>query len=187
MDQLKKDFADEHKIAIACIYCNYKERDAQTVINLLASIWRQLAQHRDTLSEDVRNLYENHLRSSKPLDIHEVTRTLHSEITEFSKVFLLVDALDECPEDNGCRENLLKELQALQPTVNIMFTTRFRELVYSRFEKPMMLEIVATDDDLHKYIEGRISSQRKLLKHVQRDVTLSKAIVESVIGNAKGM
>lgn len=86
-------------------------------------------------------MYRNHTISGAPLTIHSATKALRSEMNRFSKIFLVVDALDECTEENGCRPRFLTALDALHTVVNILFTTRSRELVLGAFRKATMLEI----------------------------------------------
>lgn len=50
------------KAFVACIYINYKEKDIQSTINLLAAVWRQLVQRTGNVSDDVHVLYNDHIK-----------------------------------------------------------------------------------------------------------------------------
>ena len=120
---LQKIFKGDN-VAVACIYCNYKEQIEQTVSNLVASLLKQIVQDRYGASDNVKSLYELHNHQSTRPTLDELTTALKSEIGAYSKVFIVIDALDEYPEDNGIRLNLLKALRSLVGTVNLMVTSR---------------------------------------------------------------
>lgn len=47
-----------------------------------------------------------------------------------------------------------------------------------------MLEITAANEDLARYIDGRISSEPRLLQNVRKNATLKEAVVTSGMGRA---
>jgi hypothetical protein len=180
VDHLQRFFRNVD-VAVACIYCNYKEQIAQTVSNLIASLVRQLVQDRSVISDGIKTLYElHHYRGTHPT-LDELTEALESEIRTYSKVFVIVDALDECPED-GTRANLLGELQSLTGTVNLLVTSRGLSSIARQFEGASRLDIRATDGDVRRYIEGRIASVPR--RHLK---ALREEIVAQVIEKAQGM
>jgi hypothetical protein len=187
VNHLHERFKDEADVAIGCIYCNYKERDMQTPVNLIASLWSQLVQNQDTLSNDVQALYKLHSRKCTRPTLSEVSKMLQSEAGRYLKIFVVVDALDECPEDNGSRKILLKELRALRPTINLMVTSRFIDNIAREFKGMTQLEISASVEDIQAYVRGRISQENKLLRNVGKDSALKEDIVKSVTGNAEKM
>ena len=50
------------KASVACIYLNYKEKDTQSTVSLVAAVWRQLVQRLGVISNDVNVLYSNHVK-----------------------------------------------------------------------------------------------------------------------------
>ena len=82
-------------MATTFIYCNYKEQADQTVSNLVASLLRQVVQGRRAISDDVKSFFERHRRQTSRPTLDQLTDVLISEIRTRSKVFIVVDALDE--------------------------------------------------------------------------------------------
>lgn len=187
MHQLREEFGTPSNVGIACIYCNFVEQDVQTPVNLLASIWRQLAYNRDSLSTDIEELYKIHRRQGTKPTLEEVTMILWSEIVRYSKVFVVIDALDECSEKNQSREILLTSLRTLGPKLNIMATSRFLENIRIEFQPMAQLEISASNNDVEKFVTERISRDARLSKFVKKDMALRKAIIEAVVENAQKM
>jgi len=102
-------------------------------------------------------------------------------------VFIVVDALDECPEDNGTRAGLVTELRSLPGTVNLMVTSRDLTSIARVFLGAKRLDIRANTQDLRRYIQGRISREPRLAGHVKGDPTLQDYIVKKVLENVRGM
>ncbi|KAF7343762.1 ANK-REP-REGION domain-containing protein [Mycena sanguinolenta] len=96
----------DQNIGVACIYLNHKEVDSQTPSRLLASLWRQFV---DTdISPLAKNLYTQHQKKGTMPTLDEVFNILMARIMEFSKVFIIIDAIDEYPQAQ--RRILLKYL-----------------------------------------------------------------------------
>ena len=59
----------------------------------------------------------------------------------YSRVFIVVDALDEYQVTDGCRMRLLSEIFSLQAKarMNIFATSRFIQEIEAKFEKSIRL------------------------------------------------
>lgn len=185
VNHLREQLKNDASIGIACIYCNYKEEHMQSPANLIASLWAQLVQNSGSLSSDVKDLHRSHIRQRSPPTLSGVSKILQSEIGRYSKIFVIVDALDECPESN--RSAMLKELRALQPTINLLVTSRFLDSIANDFEGATRLEISASAEDVQTYAIGRISREQRLSRFIGKDAALGKTIVETVVGSSKKM
>lgn len=170
---------------IASIYCNYKEKETQTRANLLASLWMQLIQEDRPLDQKSIDLYElHHNKGSRPR-IGDVLAVLQSEISKFSTVFFVMDAFDECTEK--FRTNLLADLRSLQPTPQLMVTSRPLDNITCEFEKVPPLEIGASDEDLATYLKGRLSGSDRLARFVSKDAKLGNQILDTISKKAEKM
>ena len=186
VDHLQTLFKDQD-VAIACIYFNYKEQIEQTACNVVASVLKQLLQNQSKASADVQLLYNHHNKQNTRPELGELVKALRSEIKSYSKVFIVVDALDECPEDNGVRQHILTELRSLAATVNLMFTSRHLTAIEREFQGAERLDVQATDNDIRQYIKGRISREHRLARHIRADHTLEDDILNTLVDNAMGM
>ncbi|KAJ7144579.1 ankyrin repeat-containing domain protein [Mycena epipterygia] len=88
---------DCENIGVAAINLNHKGSDAQSPTSLLASLWRQLVFGK-SISPLVRELHTKHTEWRTRPSVEEAHAVLCSIISEYSMVFVLVDALDEYPE-----------------------------------------------------------------------------------------
>jgi hypothetical protein len=185
IDNLRERLKDDIGVGIACIYCDYKEKDAQTLINLVAGLWAQLVRNSGSLPTEVRDLYSTHVRQNSSPTLNEVSKILQGEIARYSKIFVVIDALDEYPE--GDRSTLLKKLRELRPTINLMVTSRYLDAIANDFEGSPQLEISANVEDVRVYIVGRISSEKRLSRFVSKDAALGENIVNTIAGKAQKM
>jgi hypothetical protein len=181
IDHLQTSFTDD--AAIVCIYCNYKEKNEQTVLNLTASLLKQMLQDHPRVSSGIKTFYEHYQRRGDRPTVGETTKVLKAQFTLFSKVFIIVDALDECSEADGTRADLVETLRSLRAeNVNLMVTSRdipSIDLVHD-FKDAKRLDIQARDEDVRAYVGSHISRHRFASN-------LKQAIVDKIVENAKGM
>ena len=171
-------------IGVAYIYCNYKTQADQTAVNLAAAILKQLIQERPSIAEPVANLYNRHAdRRTHPL-LEEIRNALQIVISNYSKVYVVVDALDECLKDH--RSQLLAMLRDLQSNRNISFmaTSRFIPEVVQQFTLSPILEVRADDSDVKRFVAGQIY---RLPRCVQRDDELQEAVKDGISTAVDGM
>ena len=178
-------FRGSANIGIAYIYCDFRRTDGQRAGELLASLLKQLAGCWSAMPEIVKALYDSHKSNNTRPSIEELSRTLKSVASLFSRVFIIVDALDECPGTRDHRSRFLEEVSKLQTKTqsNRFATSRYVPEVESELELTMHLEIRATKDDVRKYLNHHMMPQRAVLrenKQLQEDI--KREIVEIVDG-----
>ncbi|KAJ7922682.1 ankyrin repeat-containing domain protein [Mycena leptocephala] len=185
VDHLRRDLESED-IGVAVIYLNHKETDDHSIKMLLASLWRQLILKK-SISPALRELYNDHCEKGTGPSADEAQAILSSIILEYSKVFILVDALDEYPEQQ--RDALLRRISALEPTVNLMLTSRphitFAHIISTADLET--LEMKATEDDIRRYIDAQIMNSSRLSKYISMRPTLRDEIETKIVNRSGGM
>jgi len=167
---LQTIFKDDDKVVVLYIYCNYKEQAQQTVTNLIASLLKQILQNPRASLDEVKSLYASHKNGSTRPTLVEFINALESNIRTCTKVFIVVDALDECREEDGTRASLLQALRSLTGTVNLMVTSRNLPSIAREFEGKKRVVIRAHDEDVTRYIRGRIALAPRHLKKLQETI-----------------
>ena len=104
----------------------------------------------------------------------------------YSRVFIVIDALDECRLSDGSRTRLLSELFALQANsgANFFATSRFIPEITEKFEGSPSLEIHAREEDVRRYLGSRISN---FPAFVQRNADLQEEIKTKIVKAVDGM
>lgn len=173
-------------VGIAYIFCDHRSKLEQTPVNLIASLLKQLLQERRCIPHNLKSLYQLHSQKQTRPILDEVVKIFLSETSKYSRVFLVIDALDECPDDDGRRQVVLSKIRAIQAvgTINLMITSRFIPKIAQEFQKSIQLEVRASDDDVHRYLEGQMF---RMVRSVKRDVRLQETIKNSIAGAVNGM
>ncbi|KAJ7291476.1 hypothetical protein C8J57DRAFT_1491957 [Mycena rebaudengoi] len=170
-------------VAVAAAYLNHKESEVQSPSNILADLWWQLVSERP-ISASVQKLYQKHQKQRTRPSLDEVCNIVHSTITEWSKVFIVVEALDESPEAH--RRILLNTLTTIG-AVSLLLTSRPNIAPKSFFPTALVLEIRAREEDIRRYIDAHIQTSSRLLKHVQARPELRAEIESKIISTVDGM
>ena len=173
-------------VGVAYVYCNYKAQADQNAASLLAAILKQLVQARRSIAEPVELLHKQHAdRGTKP-SLEEIFGALQSVLATYSSVYLVVDALDECPDKDGSRHQFLAKLRDLQgrTDLRLMATSRFILGIETEFKGMPTLEVRANDEDVKRFVAGQTY---QLPKCIQRDVKLKGLVQDKIVEAVDGM
>ena len=185
VDKLTTQICADPKIGIAYIYCNYRRQDEQKIDDLLASLLKQLVERLPSLPDTVKYFYNRCLPKRSRLFLDEVSRALQAVTTLYSRVFIIVDALDECQTSDNCRSKFLSnifDLQA-QTRANLFVTSRFIPEITEKFNEGMRLEIRASDQDVQRYLDGHMSElPRCVLSSSDLQDEIKTGIIKAVDG-----
>ncbi|KAJ7589255.1 Pfs, NACHT and ankyrin domain protein [Mycena floridula] len=179
------------KIAVICIYSDYRRQEEQTPAQLLGSILKQLVQQHPVLSVHLLTLHKTCLSRGGHPSIAELFAALQTEVLLYSQVYIVVDALDESSENNQARELFFSTcpqgLWSLPDRVLCLITSRDIPSISQEFDNVPRISIQAHNKDLETYIRGRITTDKKLKRLVKEDMKLTAEIISQVILKAAGM
>ncbi|CAG8882582.1 unnamed protein product [Penicillium egyptiacum] len=183
VDHLDQEFQADPAIGIAYVYCNFKRQDDQKINDLLEGLLKQLAGRCQPLPNSVKELYKYHkARGTRP-SAEEISNVLLIVAATFSKLFIIVDALDECQASD--RLHFVSELFNLQTrhSANIFATSRFISEIMDQFKDVLSLEIRATDEDVGMYLESHMGQLRPcVLENRQLQEEIKTTISDAVDG-----
>ncbi|KAH8786634.1 hypothetical protein BGZ57DRAFT_817784, partial [Hyaloscypha finlandica] len=185
VEELTTRFSSDPTIGIAYIYCNFRRQDEQKISDLLASLLKQLAAIQPSLL-GITELYDRHNTKRTRPSLDEISRSLQAITSQYSRVFLIIDALDECQVSDGCRQRFLSSLFNLQAQhkANLFITSRPISSIEKEFEGISKLEIRASEEDVQKYLDGHLF---RLPGFVARSLELQEEIKTEVIRAVDGM
>lgn len=185
IDELTSRFQRQN-IGIAYTFCNFRRQNDQSVENLVASLLKQLIRGRPSLPDDVKSLYEGHKERGRRPSLDEITKALLSVGAMYSRVFVIVDALDECQTSDGCRTKFLTAIFKVQAGIraNVFATSRHIPDIAERFTKSISLEIRANPEDVQKYIDGNLF---RLPGFVSNSLDLQEELKANIIQSVQGM
>jgi len=178
--------------AVAFFYCDYKDRNSQSAINLLGSLASQLARQHEK-SFDLLKAYYSALRPQHQLprrpEIEELTQLLQDMSNVFEDVRLIVDGLDECGDSAGEASRTLKSLVAGDHTMSMCILSRDEPDIREEFQSAFCdyIEIAAHTKDLDHYVRSEMEERRKIKRLRVKSNDLKEEIVRQLVSRANGM
>ena len=179
-------------------YCDFRDEDKQNCRNLVLSIISQLCAQSDIYCDTLSRIYLAHDKGArKPSD-----ETLIKCLTEIVSlpvqvpIYIIVDALDECPNESGLptpREevlDLVKNLVSLRdPNLHICVTSRPEIDIQSALEHLTSLRVSLHNQsgqkkDIVDYISSVVYSDTKMRRWREED---RKLVIETLSERADCM
>lgn len=184
IDHICSLFQNDPSIGVAYLYCNSQRESEQKPGDLLATLIKQFVQGQPRMPDSLDGLYKHHENNNTRPSLDDILNVLHSVVADFSRVFIIVDGLDQCQFFDGCRKRFLSEIFNLQKKtkVNFFATSRFMLDLKQAFQRSISLEILATEHDIRRYLEEHI------LRLASRDLRSSRAeVIARITKAADGM
>lgn len=108
---------------------------------------------------------------------------VQAEIRQYKGVFIVIDALDECSDENNTRGFLLDALQKLPVNVQLLLTSRRSINILQHFPDCKNLAVSAHNEDVKHYVKSRLPH---LDDFVKRDPILQEDIINGIAETADG-
>ncbi|UKZ66398.1 uncharacterized protein TrAtP1_007573 [Trichoderma atroviride] len=157
--------------AVAYFYFSFTDPQKQGVDIMLASIIKQILACRPSIPQSALRLKEYKVSGKRP-DTQTLTTALNDAIFGFSAVYIVIDALDECPTLSGERKKLFKALNAIldkaPENLHLLFTSRKESDISAAMKRYLSrpcsyeLDLLAyrptIDDDIGIFIDTILAS-----------------------------
>ncbi|RMZ72366.1 ankyrin repeat [Pyrenophora seminiperda CCB06] len=180
-----EEHTDRRDVAIAYVYCSYTDSQLQSEIELISSLTRQLIEQTHPIPLEVKT-YRDRWIEKRSYPTQEDRVSLIKDIAlRFSKTYIFVDALDECPEQN--RNAFLHMLRMLEPFTRLFITSRPHLELQTRFTNLSRIEITASHSDIQVYLESEISTSSRMSLLTAKDPTLKAEIIDTISRKSEGM
>ena len=185
-------------VSLAYYYCDFRDDRQKDLRGLVSSLLAQLCHQSDSYCDIVSKFYSKHTRGSRcPNDAALVLCLKHLlKLPGQIPVYLVVDALDECPTTSGtpsARENVLKFVRQLAtseyPNLRVCVTSRL-ESDLSVVLEPLSFRSISLHDesgqkeDVARYIKSVVHTDTKMQAWGAGDMEL---VANVLTHKAKGM
>jgi hypothetical protein len=168
---LRDAYSSDPRTALAYFYFSFSDSQRQNVCGMLASLVKQLCARRPILPQPMKHLYEYTERGERP-DAKTLEKILMSAMSGFSDVYVVIDALDECPVSQGERGRLLATIRRIAtaaPDNLHLFCTSRKETDIDAVLGPLLsppardsIDLTAAkntiDTDIGIYIDSMLAS-----------------------------
>ena len=183
---------------MAYYYFDFRDIKKQDCYGLLSSLISQLSAESDSCFSIFSQLYSDHGRGIRKPGIDALKKCMTDMLSlpEQAPIYIIVDAVDECPNLSGtpsAREEvlgLIEELVDLKlPNVHLCVASRPEIDIRMVLEPLTSLKISLHDEsgqkeDIITYIKFAVRSDRRMRKWREEDQTL---VIDTLSQNADGM
>jgi hypothetical protein len=183
---------------LAYFYFDFKDTTKQDSRALLSSLLVQLSDQSDIFCDILLSLYSAHKQGSEQPSDDSLAKCLVDILTITGQVpiYLIMDALDECPSDSGIpssREKVLKLVKQVvrlrQPNLRLCVTSR-PEFDIRTTLGPLATQQISLHDeggqqkDINDYITSVVRSDERMKRWRDNDKTM---VIEKLTAKADGM
>ena len=183
---------------LSYFYFDFKDTGKQDLRALLSSVLVQFCEQSDICCDVLSGLYARHQDGSQQPPVNALKECLKSILTIAGQVpiYLVVDALDECPDSNGIPSprgrilELVEELVDLHlPNLRLCVTSR-PEIDIRTVIEPLTSTSISLHDELGQkkdildYITSVVRSERNMKRWTEKD---RKLVIETISERAGGM
>ncbi len=184
--------------SLAFYYHDFREDEKKDLRGLLSSVLVQLCRQSDSYCDILSEFFSEHGNGSRAPSDNSLMRCLKDllELPGQAPVFLIVDALDECPITSAMsfpREKVLMLLEDLinsrLPDLRICVTSR-PEVNVKPVLEPLTFHSVSLHDesgqkeDIESYIKSVVNTHRKMRRWKPEHKQL---VIDVLIKRADGM
>ncbi|GMF67476.1 unnamed protein product [Aspergillus oryzae] len=171
-------------IGLAYLYGDYRDQRAQTTVNILGVIVKQLLAHLSEIPLGILEIYEARVKQENALSLPDAEKFLDITCEQFSRVYICLDALDELQD----QRSLLMTLQARSSSIQLYITGRphVRVTVEMHIKEKREIPIVAHDHDIRQFIDYEIGGPNDIEPDAM-DEKLRVDIQDKIIESAKGV
>jgi hypothetical protein len=193
INHLQTGFSFNNKIVCIYVYFDYKKQKSQNLMNLLSSLLVQLLQSRASVCVKIKEIYEAHRQRGIQPSTDNYVEMLKCQMQSIPKVYLIIDALDECLDDPEPHtlSNFLAACQKLPDNTHILFTSRPGIGFATKINPTCELEVVANSDDMRQYLDKSIDSHARLQviigAELRHESSFRDHVLNSIVEKSKGM
>lgn len=155
----------------------------------------QLDEPREAIAKNLVGLYAKHVHRRTKATIDDIMLLLGEEIRRYSTMFIVVDGLDECPEEGRVRATFTAKIRGMMTAVSssdtklqLIATSRSRNDV---FDERSEIEVRATDEDIEKVVRQKFIDGISLISEINRSLNRNEAlkleIIDTIVAKAKNM
>ena len=188
--------------SIAYFYFDFRDTDKQSLHNLVPSLLSQLSANSDPRCDILSHLYLAHERDNKqPSDstlVECLKQMFAVTLPDHPPVYLIMDAVDECPNNSGIptpRERILQLIQQLVelrlPHLHICVTSRPEIDIQYVLDPLTSLKVSLHDqtgqkEDIAEYIRSIVySDSEQIMKRWRAED--KEIVIETLTERANGM
>jgi Cdc6-like AAA superfamily ATPase len=187
IEDMKEHCENQDEVGFAVFYFTFSDQKKQTYEDLLRSLAAQLGSKGPGLAI-LQQAYDQ--TNGGSLDETRLEEIVITAAKAYTTTFVMLDALDESPEESDSREDMLKGLEKLAEgsfSLRICATSReprdIRDTMKTLQAETMSIDTAAINADIKRYVSNRLSNDRRLVRIKEASKAL---ILKTILEKADG-
>jgi hypothetical protein len=183
---------DDTNMVTAYFYFDFNDTQKQDPELMLRSLLCQLVQRSVVIPKGADALFSSCENGKRQPSLHALLQVTKEAAQEFTHVYVVLDALDECAQ----RSELMDMLEAVAEwqldNLHLLMTSRKERDIESSLEKHIRdkdaacLQRDVVDKDIQRYVQQRLRVDKSLAKW-NKDTVVRQEIEAALMGGARGM
>ncbi|GAD97888.1 ankyrin repeat protein [Paecilomyces variotii No. 5] len=169
-------------------YFDFNDRQRQTLDCFVRSALAQLSRQVDTIPTEVKKLYDSATKQAEEPTTQRLIDSLYELISRFEKVFIILDALDECHEQDDMIDLMSTLREGDNWVTNLLITSRrerqIEDGILPLTDISVSLDNPGVDSDIQKLVNHVLAADPKLKR---RPTALKEEIRKALVEGANGM
>jgi hypothetical protein len=192
IEHLLQHCHDDTNMVTAYFYFDFNDTQKQNPELMLRSLLCQLLQRSIVIPKGVDALFSSCENGQWKPSSHALLQVIKEAAQEFTHVYVVLDALDECTQ----RSELMDMLEAVAgwqlDNLHLLMTSRKERDIecsleeYIREEDAVCLQRDIVDQDIQRYVQQRLRVDKGLAK-LNKDAAVRQEIEAALMGGARGM
>jgi hypothetical protein len=192
IEHLLQHCHDDASKATAYFYFDFNDTQKQDPELMLRSLLSQLLQRSVTIPKGVDVLFSACDNGHRQPSLHALLGVLPQVMQQFTHVYVVLDALDECTQRPELMD-VLETVAGWQPdNMHLLMTSRKERDIerslesYIKEKDSICLQRDVVDKDIQRYVQQRLSDDKTLAKW-NKDAAVRQEIEDALIRGARGM
>lgn len=193
LEHLTRLYGMDDRTGIAYMYCRHDApRDERSASSMVALFIKQLIWKTGALPHVVRDFCREYIRDARKPSLEKYVKILLDVSETFDQVFLVIDGLDECDEDD--RQSVIQACQtflSVSTSYRIFITSRREDDIEREFRRRKVptIQIAAqnTNADIKAFVESEVSDLIAHKKLRLQDQARKQHIISTLVDESNGM
>jgi hypothetical protein len=177
-------------------YITFADRQKQSISNPLSSTILQLLSQRADIPKHILDAYKKSARGTLQPSINDPLEMFHEALNAFEDIYLVIDALGECPKAEQSREHLLEILDKVigwkEEPLHLLITSRRETDIQDPLsnyasELQNYFSIIVEEDNLDLDIQAFLRSSLNSRSFRRWNEELKTDAISTLSGRAQGM
>ncbi|KAI4671112.1 uncharacterized protein J4E88_009510 [Alternaria novae-zelandiae] len=192
VEHLQHHCGDDKRKVTVYFYFDFNDAQKQIPELMLRSLLRQLLQHTITIPECVDALFASCGDGQQQPPLHKLLTVAPQVMGQFTHVYIVLDALDECTQRPGLMDLLIAIDGLRLDGVHLLMTSRKERDIETSLEtfvvedNMISLQRDVVDEDILRFVQQKLDDDRRLEKW-NKNPEVRQEIETALMRGAQGM